>query len=275
MSPFKKLARLKKALMHSDRKSIYKILYEYLKFKLTKPELAEQYFSKFMFRQSVTNPSDYIVTRKLSKQIWYYNDMRYNKIFTHKYNFENFFSKYNVPVIRSFANNDNHLFFIDNEIKLINTIEKFRDVFIELKEKKLWKEEYMIVKKKEDSYGGRNIYKISFKDIRENKTLIKSLYADVVESGYLFQDRIVQHPELNRVNHYSLNTIRIDTFTNKQGITGIFNAALRFSCNTSFIDNVSSGGMFIGVDIKHGTLNMAKLSVILTSVRETFFCRIP
>jgi hypothetical protein len=260
MSPLKKLARLRKALKHADRKSVPRILFEYLKFRLTRPELAEQYFTKFMFRQSVTNPSDYIVTRKLSKQIWYYNDMRYNRIFTHKYNFENFLSRYNVPVIKSFAHNDNHLFFIGNEIKLINTIDKFRHLFIELKANNLWKENFMIVKKKEDSYGGRNIYKISINDVSENKAIIESLYADIVESGYLYQDNIVQHPELNRVNPHSVNTIRIDTFTNKQGTTGILNAALRFSCNTSFIDNVSSGGMFVGMDLNTGTLRAEAFS---------------
>jgi hypothetical protein len=254
MNPIQKLNRFRKALKYADRKSGLKILFEYLKYKFTKPEVAEQYFNKYLFLKTVTNPADYIITNRLSRQIWYYNDMRYNSIFIHKHNFELFFSKHNIPVAASFARNDNHLFVVGDEVRLINSSNEFGNFLIELKEKGLWKEDYLIIKRKSDSYGGRNIYKVSIKDVVTRNDFFESVYNTVIESSYLFQDIIVQHPELDRITSKSLNTIRFDTFINNKGLTRIFNATLRFSCNDAFVDNFSSGGMFAGIDLESGVL---------------------
>ncbi len=254
MNPLKKLSVLKRTLKVPGRKRILVIFYEYLIYKLTKPDLAEQYFIKLLFRKSVTRPSDYVVSHKIAEQAWYYKDTTYNSILNNKSNFELFFSKFNIPVVKSFAYNINHLFFGNNDLTLIVNSEKFRHFFIELKDKGSWKEDYMIVKKKDDSWGGRNIFKISFKDIMNSNGRLEAFYNEVINSGYIFQDRVVQHPELNRVSPYSLNTIRIDTFTNKDGITKIFNAYLRFSCKETITDNVSGGGMFSGINMENGML---------------------
>ncbi len=255
MNPFKKIARIKKALLISDSKSALRMIYEYLLYKINHPDLAEQYFSKYLFRKSVTNPFNYIVTRNLAEQIWYYNDMNYKSVFLQKLVFEAFFSKYNINVIKSYAYNVNHLFFRGDDLRMINSSEDFKIFLIELKERGFWKEDHMIVKKKEDSYGGRNIYKISFKDVKDNKVLLESLYNEVIKSWYLYQDLIIQHPELNRINPSALNTIRIDSFTNKKGVPKILNTTLRIGSGKTIVDNISSGGFFAGVNMKTGVLN--------------------
>lgn len=254
MNPLNKIAKFKKALKVPDRKKILVILYEYLKYKLTKPKLAEQYFSKLLFRKSVINPSDYVVTYKIAEQAWYYKDTKYNSVLNNKLNFELFFSRYNIPVVKSFAYNINHLFFSNGELTMINNVEEFREFFAGLKNKGYWKEEHMIVKKKDDSWGGRNISKISLSDILYNNSISQSVYNDVIKSGYLFQDTVIQHPELNKVSPHSLNTVRIDTFTNKESITRILNSYLRFSCRNTVTDNVSGGGMFSGINPETGML---------------------
>lgn len=254
MQPSKKIRRLKKALKVSDRKKLLTMIHEYLVYKLTKPELAEQYFNKFLFRQSVPNPSDYIVTHKLAEHIWYYNDFSYKFIFTDKIISELFFSQFNIPVVRSFAYNINKIFYSEGKLTLINNTEDFKNYLSGLKAKEIWKEDQMIVKIKENSYGGRNIYKISFKDMINNRSILEALYKDVINSRYLFQNVVVQHPELNKITPSSLNTIRIDTFTNKDGTSKILNTTLRFSCKNTYVDNISSGGMFVGVNMKTGKL---------------------
>ena len=268
MNPRKLISRFAKALKFSDRKRASKMVYEYLVYKFTKPELALQYFNKFLFRQSVTNPDDYIVTPEIEEQVWYYNDMNYKSILSQKHTSELFFSKFNIPVVRSFAFNDNHLFFNGNDHTLINSSRELKDFLISLKNKGIWHGESMIVKMKDGSYGGMNILKISFSDIRDNKSVLGSLYSQIIKSGYLFQDIIVQHPELNKVNPNSLNSIRIDTFTNKEGIPKIFNTTLRFSCSESYIDNISHGGMFTGINLETGQLHPEAFSNFDNDNRE-------
>ncbi len=255
MNPFTKIQRLKKTMKVPDGKSYLRMIYEYLFYKLTNPGLAEQYFNKYLFRRSVTNPTDYIVTHKMAEQIWYYNDMHYKSVFAQKSVFQSFFSKFNINIVKSYAYNVNHLFYKGDELSLIKTTKDFKSFLIDLRDKGLWKENYLIIKRTDNSYGGRNIYKISYKDVTDNKTLIETLYNTVIKSGYLFQDIVVQHPELSRINPNSLNTLRIDTFTNKVGNTRIFNTTLRISSGKAFVDNISSGGIFAGINMETGVLN--------------------
>lgn len=255
LNPLKKLGRLRKALGVKDRKSATLILYEYLTYRFINPDLAEQYFSKYLFRKNVARPEDYLVTNKLAQKIWYYNDMKYKSLFINKALFEQFFAKHQVPVVRSFLYNINHLFYSDGDFKLVNDIDHFRKLLIDFKEKGEWTGEHLIVKKKDGSYGGRNIFKIAFADVTENSKLFEDVYRDVVKSGYLFQNVVSQHPEMNRITSSSLNTLRIDSFKNNKGEIKIVNTTLRFSCRDTFVDNVTSGGMFAGIERETGRLH--------------------
>lgn len=254
MNPFRKINIFKKALKVIDRKPALQMIYEYLIYKFTNPELAVQYFNKYLFRKTVANPDDYIVTPDLQEKVWYYNNMNYKSILINKHNAELFFSKYNIPVVKSFAYNFNHLFFIGNDLEMINTRDEFKNLMTLMKNKGLWKGEYMIVKMYNGSYGGMNIFKISYNEITENRSKLDSLYEQVINSGYLFQDIVDQHPELNKITPNSLNTLRIDTFTNNERIAKIFNTTIRFGCGKTFVDNISQGGMFAGVNMETGVL---------------------
>lgn len=254
MNPLRKIKRLRKALKVDDRKPVLQIIYEYLAYKFTRPELAAQYFNKYLFRNEVDDPADYIVTPDLEEKVWYYNDMKYKSILTEKHITEFFFSEFNLPVVRSFAYNDNHLFFTGNDLKLINNSDEFKNFMLHMKKKGEWKGEHMIVKMNKSSYGGMNIYRVSLNEIKRNRSKLDDLYNQVINSGYLFQDVVDQHPELNKITPNSLNTVRIDTFTDNEGRTKIFNTTIRFGRGKSFLDNVSHGGMFAGIDIETGLM---------------------
>jgi hypothetical protein len=270
MAPVKKIKRFKKALNVADRKGSLRMIYEFLSYKFSNPGLAEQYFSKFLYRKSTTNPTDYVVTHKIAEKAWYYNDMNYKFIFLKKHIAELYFSQFNIPVVRSFAYNINKMFFVDGELILINNSKEFRDLFIRLKETGKWKEDYMIVKIKEDSYGGRNIFKISSDEVSNGSETVENLYKVVVKAGYLFQNILIQHTEMNRINPNAVNTIRIDSFTGKDGIPRILNTTLRLSRNTSFVDNTTSGGLYAGINMESGELMGEAYSVFDISTGEIF-----
>lgn len=69
---------------------------------------------------------------------------------------------------------------------------------------------------------------------------------------FLIQESIVQHPELDRFNASSVNSVRIDTFIDDQGAVRINAAVLKVGAPGSITDNASRGGCMIGIDLATG-----------------------
>lgn len=77
---------------------------------------------------------------------------------------------------------------------------------------------------------------------------------DLKKQDFIIQERIRQHPELNRINPSSVNTVRIVTILARSGQVEFLSAILRTSSSHSAIDNFNSGGIVIGVDLPTGKL---------------------
>ena len=215
--------------------------------------IAEQYFYKFLYRRGVNNFDHYLLTRKLEHKCWNLNNQDYISILDNKQLFELFFSQFNVRVVNSYASNINSLFFLGEKIIQINSDKEFRDFLVQLLDKQSGSKG-IFIKKKEASYGGSNIYKISMADLQAGRLNIKSVFNEVISSDYLFQDEVIQHQKLNELNPYCVNTIRMDTYTNKQQLSRVMSSFIRLGVQKSFVDNVSSGGMYVGVEVVSGTL---------------------
>lgn len=255
MNPVKFIGRIQKALKDPGRKSLRKLFSEYLYFKFTNPSIASQYFHKRLYRKNVNNPEDYILTHKLEQQIWHFNDMDYFSILIQKLNTEMFFSKYHLPVVKSMAYNINSLFFRNGDFVQIHTGEHFRDFLNTLRKESVWETDHIIIKPREHTWGGAGIFIIAWNELTDSNFNIGSIFMEIKSSGYLFQNCVLQHPELDKINPNSVNTIRVDTFTNEAGITKILCMRLRTSAGTSFLDNISNGGLFIGIDENTGLLH--------------------
>ena len=69
----------------------------------------------------------------------------------------------------------------------------------------------------------------------------------------LYQPIIHQHPILEKLFPYSVNTVRIDTlkFNDKYISNG---AVLRMGCKKNHVDNWSAGGIIVGINLKDGRL---------------------
>ena len=70
----------------------------------------------------------------------------------------------------------------------------------------------------------------------------------------IIQQIVKQSACLNKLNSSSLNTIRISSLILNDGTLMIPAATMRMGMNGSFVDNVCSGGVFVGIDIDSGTL---------------------
>ena len=70
----------------------------------------------------------------------------------------------------------------------------------------------------------------------------------------LLEEFVRQHPELNAVNPSSLNTLRIATLRDKQGVVHVIGASLRAGGAGSVVDNLHAGGVQYPVDVETGLI---------------------
>ena len=91
--------------------------------------------------------------------------------------------------------------------------------------------------------------------INDNKEISKEeLLQSLSKTNYIIQERIVQHPEMDKLCSTSLNTIRLQTvMTEDKGIIA-FGATCRLGREGSFVDNWAKGGLIVGIDMNTGKL---------------------
>lgn len=76
----------------------------------------------------------------------------------------------------------------------------------------------------------------------------------MTKSAFLFQETIIQHPEIDKLNPSSVNSIRFDTFIDQNGKTDIISGYIRMSISNLCVDNISSGGCMVAIDLQTGKL---------------------
>jgi len=75
-----------------------------------------------------------------------------------------------------------------------------------------------------------------------------------IEARSIIQQYVPQHEALNRIAPHSINTIRIQTLLTRDNDILIVGAMIRFGIDETVVDNLSSGGIGIGIDTESGTL---------------------
>lgn len=106
----------------------------------------------------------------------------------------------------------------------------------------------VIIKKTRFSQGGEGVSFIKT-DISDLE-LLNSLVS--IQEQYICQDIIKQHPEINKLNDTSLNTIRIMTLV-RDGKVQVLSPLIRVGRKGSKVDNLTGGGMACGIN-EDGTL---------------------
>lgn len=91
--------------------------------------------------------------------------------------------------------------------------------------------------------------------VNDNKRISKEeLIQSISKSNYIIQERVIQHPQMNKLCSTSLNTIRFQTvITENEGIVA-FGAGVRMGREGSHVDNWAKGGIFVGIDMNSGKL---------------------
>ena len=103
----------------------------------------------------------------------------------------------------------------------------------------LAKEPEIVVKKAMGSEGGRGVFFIKGTELSTVEPKIKD--------DILIQRPLVQHARLSAINATSVNTIRIISLLNQEGVK-VYSSILRIGINGARVDNASSGGITCGID---------------------------
>ncbi len=76
----------------------------------------------------------------------------------------------------------------------------------------------------------------------------------LLKNSFLHQEIIKQHADINIVYSKSINTLRIETYIDRENTVKIISVLMRFGSGNNIVDNASAGGFYISVNIKTGML---------------------
>ena len=80
------------------------------------------------------------------------------------------------------------------------------------------------------------------------------LLQTLASTDYIIQERVIQHPQMNKLCSTSLNTIRVQTIITEDENVIAFRAGVRMGREGSHVDNWAKGGVFVGIDMDTGKL---------------------
>jgi hypothetical protein len=240
-------------LKDKERKPLFKIVRELIQLFTMHRRNPIYYFSRRLFKKDRTNIKDFIPD-KLLWSLWdKFNDLEAANILKNKLLFDLFYGQFNIALPKILMYNHLKVFVRDHIRLEINAAHDF-ELMLEDLINNHTSYKSVFIKKTYGSYGGSCTYKISADLLPLNHSSASNIYMDICRSGYLFQETIQQHSQMDTLNPSCLNTIRFDTFIDRDGNADIISAFLRMSSNNLHVDNCSSGGCFVGINLDSGKL---------------------
>ena len=232
----------------------------------------KHYFSYYLFKKTTTNIKDYLPNKILDAEMkLFFNDYSHSEVLENKLFFDLYYRQFDISLPKILMHNHNNSFILNGTQHEIETVAGFESLL-----KKVFETsplvQAIIIKKTYQSYGGDKIYKIDRNFRVQGAKDINELYGEIIKAGFLFQESIKQHQELDKLNPSCLNTIRIDTFIDKFGKVEIISAFLRMSISNSYVDNASQGGCYIGINLVSGSLKKTGYTVFRKSGMSLLSC---
>lgn len=237
-------------LNDSERKSLVTILSELASVGIQKRCIPNHYISRYLYKKDCKNIHDYLPNRFLYNIKSNFNDPNVAEVLENKLFFNFFYGQAGLTIPKVLMYNHHKMFVLGNRSMEIHTTAEFKILLEELLNASGGS---LFIKSTYGTYGGDRIYKIEG-DILSDNQFVEDLYCQVVTRGYLFQKTILQHPEIDKINHSCINTIRMDTFIDNEGRIEIISGHMRMSIRNSHVDNIGSGGCAVAVSLNTGRL---------------------
>src|SRR5690606_25811610 len=234
------LRYVKNFIVDNDRKSLFQITKDLYKLR-NKGTL--HYFTCLMYKKNAGDIHDYLSRNEYKSII----DKLYRKggehpILQNKNNFREFMQKNNIPISKTLGKIEKENLYIYDGIVL----EKLSKKNILENLVKYSKGKSLFIKQV-DGEGGKSVFKFN------DKTNFEDVIIDL-NKDYIIEYELIQHDELNKINPYCINTLRVIT-VNFNGEIKVPDTFFRMGTGKSYVDNGSSGGIFVHYDIHNNSMD--------------------
>jgi hypothetical protein len=252
--------KLKVIYNEKNKKPLLRIIIELIWTAIKIKSIPRHYFLNCLYRKGIDDYLDYLTKKENLKIHDVIHIENKKQILDNKLFFQKYFEKTEIAIPRMLAYNLGDMFFIkNNKIKVCN-INDFTGILIEILKNS--NSDSLFIKPILGAQGG-NIHKITLNNITNNELGEREeLINKICSENFIFQETVTQHPDINKIYSQSLNTVRIDTFINDDGEPEIISALMRVGQYGSYTDNISAGGIFIGINLETGCLNKNGLTYL-------------
>lgn len=236
-------------LRYPDKKSLPKMIKEVATLMVIKREIPFYYF-KYLYRKKVTNYLDYI---SFKEQLLLVEDKSlhnpdYVSLINNKLYFALFCERTSIKTPKLISYNFRSTFFLKNEVIQITNKARFNEFFEDLFD--INKTDKLFFRPPSD-YGGKGCFKITKLDLQNN---LDERYKTLMNGNFVHTEVIKQHDDINKIHSKSVNTLRLISLITSKGTIEIISGFMRFGVGDSVVDNATSGGFFVGINMEDGIL---------------------
>ncbi len=251
--------RISVVLNDRDKKSFFVIIKEVIVLWAIKKRFPLHYFGRFLYRKNSGPYKNFLDNKEYnaiidSKKL---NLEEYFPLLDNKLIFSAFCEKFNIPSPKVLGYNFKTDFFHNDKVQRITEIAQMGEYFENLYSSTGTEKVFI---KALNGSGGKETH------LLERSTMdgtLKELGGTFLDHAYIHQACIEQHPDINKIYAGSVNTLRLETYVDKNGKPEFLGSFIRFGTGGSAIDNISSGGFLVPVDPATGILSEMGMQALL------------
>lgn len=249
MRKFENIGRIKVFIKDPNKKNVFKIIKELFVLFFVKKEIPFYYF-KYIYKKNVENYLDYLSTKEVVKMGYsrILHKAEYNSIIENKLCFSLFMENTSIKTPKLVAYNFGVNFFIDGDVELVtdkqSVIAFFQKVFLKIDKEALFFRPL-------SDYGGKGCFKITKQNYKEE---LEEKYKALLNGDYVHTEIIEQHERISKIHNKSVCTLRLVSLITHDNKIEIIGGFMRFGVGNSVVDNSSSGGFLVGINLKDGSL---------------------
>jgi hypothetical protein len=235
---------LKVFFKDSDKKNVLIIIKELIHFTYIKKSWPTDYFRKFLYRKAVKDYTSYLSLKE------YYSIIEspqmvfpeVSKTLENKLAFYQICKQNKLPTPKIVCYNNNSIFVFKDTSKQITDSDElillFEKVFTSSNMEKLFV-------KPVDGIGGMGCFILKKESFKKQ---LKKNTNRLFNGNYVFQEVLMQHTEINKIHSQSINSLRMDTYIDKNNKSHVLSTLMRFGIGKNITDNTHTGGFYIAIN---------------------------
>ena len=240
--------RIKVFLNDAQKKNILTICKEVLVLWSSKKEIPFYYF-KHLYKKHVPNYRDFLSPGEVNriKNSPRLHKSEYTSILHNKLSFALYCTKNGLPSPRLVSHNfDDYFFHGGNHypVDRLSAATAFFSRVFEVEDVKALFIRPLALN------GGQGCFRL---DQNRFESQLETEFDTLLQGDYTHTEVIEQHPGIDEIYSKSINTLRILTFIENDKVE-IISVFMRIGAGGSIVDNGSSGGVFVGIDMETGLM---------------------